>query len=255
MNALTRTLRFAGFTLLEYIRSGRILVEILITIAATYLFYRRVDEGIDTRYFFTIAAAFSPLLTLYTTSVMIGLADRPQGYILLIRRLSRANYLLGIFIAAIVVVAGAYGLLCIAVALINAPADMTIGQWLLGSLPLLLNICLLTALLLLLSPLVLPGGWRLFVLGLIAMAFSSQIISGTMLEAIPASVQSLLRAVQALLGGPLIPAFYGYQISVVRDYGDPTVFANLLAQLSLLIALLCLAVYSFTRRDVIFSSQ
>jgi hypothetical protein len=255
MNTFIRTLRFTGFTLLEYIRSGRVLVELLITIAVTYLFYQRAGEGIDARYFFTVAAAFCPLLTLYTTSAMIGLADRPQGYVLLVRRLSRTNYLLGTFLSAVAIVAGAYGVLCIAVAFINAPPDMDVGQWFFGTLPLLLNISLLTALLLLLSPLVLPSGWRLFVLGLIAMAFSSRIISGTMLEALPEGVLGILSAVQALLGGPLVPAFYGYQISVTRDYGDPTVFANLLAQCLLLCALLFLAIYAFARRDVIFSGQ
>ncbi len=255
MKFLLRTLRFTGFTLLEYIRSARILVELIITVVVVYIFYRRVGEGIDAAYFFTVAGAFGPILALYTTSAIIGLGDRPQGYVLLMRRLSRANYLLGLFLSAVVIVAGAYGLLSIAVAIINRPPDLDLGGWVGGTLPLLLNIGLLSALLLLLSPLVLPSSWRLFVLGLIAIAFSSRIISGTLLAAIPAAVQAVLSAAQAILGGPLVPAFYGYQIGVTRDYSDPTVFANLFAQLSLLIALLGLAIYAFSRRDVIFSSQ
>ena len=68
-------------------------------------------------------------------------------------------------------------------------------------------------------------------------------------------VRAILRAAQALFGGPLVPAFYGYQISVTRDYAQSTVWANLLAQASLLISLLGLALYAFARRDLTFTNN
>jgi ABC-type transport system involved in multi-copper enzyme maturation permease subunit len=250
-----RTLRFTGFTLLEYIRSGRIALEVIATLVVYFIFLRRVGLGMNAEYFFSVTGIYTPALTLYSTAAFIGIGDRPQGYVLLSRGVSRANYLLGIFLSALVVVAGSYGLLSIMAALFNRPPDLDLAGWLMGTLPLLLNIGLLSALMIMLSPLVFATGWRLFVLGLIALAFSSNFIGGTLLESIPESARTFLRAAQALLGGPLVPAFYGFQLAVTRDYTASTAVANLLAQASLLVSLLGLAIYSFSRRDLIFSHQ
>lgn len=247
-----RLLRFTGFTLLEYLRSGRVAIEIIAALATWFIFLRR---PMNAEYFFSVLGVFTPALTLYTMAAFIGLGDRPQGYVLLSRGVGRMSYVLGLFLAACAVVAGAYGAICLAVAALNRPFDLDLWGWVLGTTPLLLNIGLLAALMLMLSPLVFPTGWRLFVLGLIALAFSSNFIGGTLLEAMPDAVRSLLRAAQAILGGPLVPAFYGFQLAVTRDYSTPTAYANLLAQASLLTSLLGLALYAFSRRDLIFSSQ
>lgn len=247
-----RLLRFTGFTLLEYLRSGRIAIEIVALLAVFFIFLRR---PMNAQYFFSVLGVFTPALTLYTMAAFIGLGDRPQGYVLLARGIGRGTFLLGLFFGACTIVAGAYGLLCLATAGLNRPVDLGFGDWLLGSLPLLLNIGLLAALLLMLSPLVFPTGWRLVVLGLIALAFSSNFIGGTLLVALPDAVRSVLRALQALLGGPLVPAFYGFQLAVTRDYSTPTAIANILAQASLLVSLLGLSIYAFARRDLMFSNQ
>ncbi|NTU83967.1 MAG: hypothetical protein HGA45_32115 [Chloroflexales bacterium] len=247
-----RLLRFTGFSLLEYLRSGRVAIEIIAVLSVYAIFFRR---PMNAEYFFSVCGIFTPAITLYTMASFIGLGDRPQGYVLLSRGVGRAIYLLGLFLAAVVIVAGAYGLACLLVAFSNRPTDLEIVGWLLGTLPLLLNIGLLASLMLMLSPLVFPTSWRLFVLGMIALAFSSNFIGGQLLEALPEAVRALLRALQALLGGPLVPAFYGFQLAVTRDYSTPTAFANLLAQASLLLSLLGLSIYAFARRDLIFSSQ
>lgn len=249
---MLRLLHFTGFTLLEYLRSGRVAIEIIAALSVYAIFFRR---PMNAEYFFSVCGVFTPVLTLYTMAAFIGLGDRPQGYVLLSRGIGRATFLLGLFLGACTIVAGAYGLLCIAVAALNRPTDLNLGGWFLGTLPLLLNIGLLAALMLMLSPLVFPTSWRLLVLGLIALAFSSNFLGGQLLETLPDAVRALLRALQALLGGPLVPAFYGFQLAVTRDYGSPTAIANLLAQASLLVSLLGLSIYAFARRDLIFSSQ
>lgn len=247
-----RLLRFTGFLLLEYLRSGRVAIEIIALLSVYWIFFRRT---MNAEYFFSVCGVFTPVLTLYTMAAFIGLGDRPQGYVLLSRGVGRAIYLLGLFLGAFVIVAGAYGLICLIVAAFNRPTDLNLGGWVLGTLPLLLNIGLLAALMLMLSPLVFPTSWRLFVLGMIALAFSSNFIGGQLLEALPETMRSMLRAAQAILGGPLVPAFYGFQLAVTRDYGTFTAIANLLAQASLLVSLLGLSIYAFARRDLIFSSQ
>ncbi len=247
-----RLLRFTGFSLLEYLRSGRVTIEIIAALSVYAIFFRRAMES---AYFFSVCGIFTPIITLYTMAAFIGLGDRPQGYVLLSRGVGRAIYLLGLFLGAVVIVAGTYGLICLMVALTNRPTDLSLGGWFLGTLPTLLNIGLLAALMLMLSPLVFPTSWRLAVLGMIALAFSSNFIGGQVLGTLPSPGRALLGAIQALLGGPLVPAFYGFQLAVTRDYSTPTAIANLLAQASLLVSLLGLSVYAFARRDLIFASQ
>ncbi len=246
-----RLLRFTGFTLLEYLRSGRVVIEIIVALVVYAVFLRRPMQA---DYFFSVCGVFTPVLTLYTMAAFLGLGDRPQTYLLLAHGIGRSTFLIGLFLAAVSIVAAAYGLVCLLVASFNRPDDLNILGWLLGSLPLLLNVGLLAALILMLAPLVFPTTWRLFVLGLITLAFSSNFIGGQLLVSLPEGVRSILRAIQALLSGPLVPAFYGFQLAVTRDYSSLTAVANLLAQASLLAALLGLALYAFARRDLIFNT-
>ncbi len=252
MFTLLRTLRFTGFTLLDYIRSARILVELIATLAFFFVFLRRWNEGIDSQYFFTVVGVFSLLLTFYTTSAVIGLGDRPQSYVVLARRLSRSAYLIGLYLTAIAVIGGIYGLISIGTAIFNPVLDMQLQDWALGSLPLLLNVGILAALLLMLSPMVFSAGWRLLVLGLIAVAFSSNFIGGPLLQSLPEVARLLLRSAQTILSLPLVPAFNGFALALNRDYSGPAL-AVILAQFFLLIALLTLALYAFARRDLVFS--
>lgn len=247
-----RLLRLTAFTLLEYLRSGRVAVEIIALLSLYAIFFRR---PMSSDYFFSVIGVFTPILTLYTMASVIGLGDRPASYLLLARGVRRVSFLLGLFLAACTVMTGVYALLSLLVLIFNLPPDLTLWQWMLGTLPIMLNIGLLASLMLMLSPLVFPSGWRLFVLGLIALAFSSNFIGGQLLITMPETLRTLLRALQALLGGPLVPAFYGFQLAVTRDYSSTTAIANLLAQGSLLISLLGLSLYAFTRRDLIFTSQ
>lgn len=247
-----RLLRLTAFTLLEYLRSGRVAVEIIALLSLYAIFFRR---PMSSDYFFSVIGVFTPILTLYTMASVIGLGDRPASYLLLARGVRRVSFLLGLFLAACTVMTGVYALLSLLVLIFNLPPDLTFWQWMLGTLPIMLNIGLLASLMLMLSPLVFPSGWRLFVLGLIALAFSSNFIGGQLLITMPETLRTLLRALQALLGGPLVPAFYGFQLAVTRDYSSTTAIANLLAQGSLLISLLGLSLYAFTRRDLIFTSQ
>lgn len=254
MPTVLRLVRFVGFVLLEYIRSGRVLVEMIAAVVFFVVFLRQTGQVIDAEYFFTVTGVFVMALTLYTMSAMLGLGDRPQGYVLLARRLDRTSYLLGYYLGAQVILDGTYGVICAATATVNRPVDLDLMGWVLGTVPLVLNVGLLSALLLMLSPLVFSAGWRLFVLGLIALAFSSNFIGGTLLQSLPEQVTQVLGGVQTVLSWPLVPAFSGFALSLSRDYSG-SAFVIIVAQLSLLTAFLGLAVYAFARRDLLFSSQ
>jgi hypothetical protein len=252
MNSFIRTLRFTGFTLVEYARSGRILVEMLAAMIFFYIFLRRWTSLPPPEYFFSTTGLFVLALTFYSTSSTMSLGDRPLGYLLLVRRLGRGGYLLGFYLAAQAIVWGAYGLISMATALYNPVQGLDVRGWLLGSTPLLLNAMLLGALLTLLAPIVLPATGRLVVLALVATAFSGGLIGGQTLADLPAPLTAAINISRTIFSTPLLPAFTGFALSVSRDYSG-IAFAIPLAQLFLTLGLLTLAVYVFARREVIFS--
>lgn len=251
MKSITRTFRFIAFTLVEYARSGRILVELLATVAFFYLFLARSVSPPD--YYFSTVGLFTLALVFYTTSAMMGLGDRPQGYVVLSRRIGRAGYLLGFYFAALLIVLALYLLISIAVVLLGRIEGLGAGGWLLGSLPLLLNAALFSALLTLLAPMVLTSGLRLVVLALIAIAFSGSLIGGQTLSTMPQTLANGLDILRTIFSTPLLPALAGFALSVSRNYSGVS-FIIPIAQLFLTISLLALAAYAFTRRDIIFST-
>jgi len=254
MKNITRTLRFVAFILVEYARSGRILVEFLAMVAFFYLFFRRSTTPLQGKYFFSAASLFALALSFYTTSAMMSLGDRPQGYVLLVRRLSRASYLIGLYLAAFAITTALYGLLSAGVALYNPIEALDLREWLLGTIPLLLNAALFGALLTLMAPIVLTSGWRLAVLALVAIAFSGNLLGGQTLASMPAPLATGLDVLRTIFSTPLLPAFTGFQLSVDRDYSGVQ-FLTLIAQITLTFSLLSLAIYAFNRRDLIFSSS
>jgi hypothetical protein len=252
MKSLTRTIRFAAFTLVEYARSGRILVELIAGVIFFYLVLRRWTTSPPAEYFFTYVGLFVLGLTFYTSSAISSLGDRPQGYLVLARRLGRGGYLFGLYLAIQAIVWAIYGLISLATALYNPVVDLDLRGWLLGTIPLLLNATLLGALLLLLAPMVLPAGGRLSVLALIAIAFSGSLIGGQTLAELPGPITAALSVLRTVFSTPLLPAFTGFALSVSRDYSG-IAFAIPLAQLSLTLGLLAMATYVFSRREIIFS--
>ncbi len=256
MSTLQQSARMAGFTLVEYWRSGRIFLELALTVICYFVFFRPTATPITAGYLFSVIGVILPGLAILTTSVMISLGDRPQGYVILAHNVSRGAYLLGLFLAAVMVVTAIYGVLCLIILITNRATDLDLGGWFLATLSLALNIGLVSAITLLLSPLVLSSGWRLFTLALVALALSSNVIGGpirSQIENFNPMLFDLLRAAQTVLSGPLVPAFYGYQLSVTRAFDTLSAWANLVAQSLLLLAVLGLAHYAFNRRDLIFS--
>jgi len=253
-SALVRLLIFVQFTLTEYLRSGRIWVEIGASAACFVVFLRPLGGGgIQADQFFLIMGLFMLGLAVYTMSSTLALGDRPQGYVVLAHQPEWVNYLLGLFLSAMLILTTVYTTLSLLTALTGGLGGTDVRGWLLGSLPLLLNVALLCALLMLLSPLVLTTFWRLFVLSLIALAFSSSFFGSARIDSFDPLVQNILRSVQTILSWPLVPAFSGFALAISRDYSGAAVVIPI-AQLALLVALLALALYTFGRREVLLSS-
>ncbi|GIV96232.1 MAG: hypothetical protein KatS3mg057_0889 [Herpetosiphonaceae bacterium] len=246
---LRRTLAFTRFTLQEYLRSGRILVELVILVAALWIFFwPRGDEGIDAHQFFNIGGILILALSIYTTAVMMGLGARPQGYIVLSRSLGRRGYLMGLYLAALTVIAAIFLLLTLSVLAINPPRDLHIQGWLLGALPLLLDVAILASFTMLIAPLVLSSGMRLLLLSMLAIALSTDVsaIKGF-------SIERVLRPLQTLISLPLLPAMSGFELAVNRNYNQAAV-AILVGQVALTAALLAFALSAFDRRELMLTS-
>lgn len=253
-SSLLRLLVFVQFTITEYLRSGRIWVEIGAALACYLVFLRTMNGiGIDAEQYFLIVGLFMLGLAVYTMSSMLSLGDRPQGYVVLVRQPERASYLIGLFLSALLVLVATYTALSLLTMLFGGLPGLGVQGWLLGSLPLLLNVALMAALLLLLSPLVLATGWRLFILSLIALAFSSSFFGSARIDSFAPLVQNLLRSAQTILSWPLVPAFSGFALAISRDYSGAAL-AIPIAQFALLIALLALALYTFGRRELMLSN-
>ncbi len=242
-------LRFAAFvwfSLLEYGRSGRIWVEAG-TALVVFVVFLRGDR--DAAQFFTVLGLYTPLLTLYTVSTFINMGNRLPGYLILTRAVGRYSYLTGLYAAGVLVVGGVYLLLSLATILLSNVAGMNAAEWLLGSLPLLLNVLLLGALLLLLSSLVMPMGGRLAVLAMVAVAFSTNFWGNATLDALPDVLRGILDGVQTLLAYPLAPGLSGYALAVDRTYDSLFALATLVGQALLTLLLLGLALLAISRNE------
>ena len=253
MKVLIQSLDFATFTLGEYARSGRILIEMLITAGCLLLFFRNSGQAPPPEYFFSIAGVFTLALTLYSGTTLLAMGDRPQGYLPIAHGLERSSYLLGLYLAVLAIVAAAYGGLSLGVAIINPVQDLQVRDWLLGTIPLLLNVALLAALMTLMTPIVLSAGWRLVALALVALAFSGNLIGGPTLASMPAPLATTLDVVRTIFGAPLLPAFTGFALAVSRDYSGISAVVPL-SQLFLTLGILGLATFLFSRRELVLGT-
>jgi len=239
------------FTLREYIRSGRVLAELMAMPVVAWLFFwpNGAVKGLDPVWFFSMAAIFFVLLAAYTMFAVVRLGGRPQAYVIISRELGRRGFLLGLYSAALVVAVAVYLLFSALIAIIwsTRPHTLSFGGWLAGSLPLLLNAAMIAALVLLIAPLVLPTRPRLIILALMMVALSRDVdLFGH------TTASAAFRPVQALLGIPLLPALSGFALSVQGSYGIAAALV-LLGQLAIIVVLLALALFAFDRRELMLA--
>lgn len=245
MTALRRIAIFTRFTLTEYLRSGRMIIELVATVIFWALFLRQYE--VDLAQFFSLTGIFTLLMTLYTTASLLSLGERPQGYTIVTRPLGRQGYLIGLYLVALLVVTTMFVLATIIALISRTLFDFTLVEWLKGSLPLLLNVGLAAALMLLLSSLVLSNAWRLAVLAVLAIALYSNSWHLWPFYRFVAPLQSLF-------SWPIYPAIKGFELAMSRDFSGGAQYVPI-AQLALTVLLLSLALSSFKRRDLILRNQ
>lgn len=245
MDTLRRIWTFTSFTLTEYVRSGRILIELVATVIFWTLFLRQYQ--VEMNQYFSLTGIFTILMTMYTTASLLSLGERPQGYAIVTRPLGRHGYLLGLYFVAVIVVSVMFALVTIITRLVQPPFDFSLGQWLRGTLPLVLNIGLLAALMVLLSSLVLSNGLRLLLLAVLAIALYSQAWHLW-------PFFRLIEPLQSIFSWPIYPAIAGFRLATTRDWSGGAVYIPI-AQLALTVLLLSLALSSFKRRDLILRNQ
>lgn len=245
MALLRRIWTFARFTLTEYVRSGRIVIELVATILFWGLFLRQYPVALDQ--FFSLTGIMTLLLTLYTTTSLLSLGERPQGYIILTRPLGRNGYLLGLYIVALMIVALMFVIVAALTRIFNPPFDWALVEVLKGAAPLLLNVALVAALMVLLSSMVLTNTLRLLLLAVLAIALYSNAWHLS-----PA--YRFVGPFQSIFSWPVYPAIAGFKLATTRDFSNGQIYVPL-AQLALTVLLLSLALSSFKRRDIILRNQ
>ena len=252
MTRLRQMWAWTRFTLSEYVRSGRIFAELLAFVVFAYLFLRRPNVAaiMTATQFFTMTSTFVLAQTIYTMSMLMSMAQRGHNYVVLARSLGRRGYLFGLFLVAVIISALNFLLCSLTVTIINKPAVWTLVIWLAGALPLILDVMLVAGLVMLLSSLVLTQGWRLLILGIVALASlgSSELFTTSLNP--DSTLGKLLGAVRTIVGIPLTPLLAGFELAARREYSQQAI-AILLGQFVLLVAVLSFAFFAFDRRDVV----
>lgn len=245
---LYRLVTFVRFLFAEHVRSGRILVELGATTAFWAVFLRSsLSSPLTLDVFFSTASIFTLLLTFYTASALLGIAERPQGYLLLTRPLGRRGYLLGFYIVAVIVALLMYALLTVLTFIFNRPLDWSVIEWAKGSLPLVLNIGLVAALMTLMSSLVLRNSQRLAVLAVLAVTLYSQTFHLR-------SFYRFIQPVQSALSWLIVPPLRAYRLATTRVFESTDLFV-LLGQIGLTAVLLGTALWAFNRRSVVLRER
>ncbi len=248
-----RTLTFAGFVLMEYLRSWRYLAELLAGVVVVALFVTPAAPGLfNLPQFVTVAGLYMLAQTAYTTWVIMGLGRRAQGYVVLARPLGRSGYLLSHYLASVYMTVLVYVVLtAVALALHwleNRSFDLTAEAWLTGTLPLLMDAAIVSAFITLIAPLVLTPWPRLVALALVALALSSEV---KLLDRVDAAW--VVVRLHELFGLVLLPVAAGFGLAINDGYTADS--AWVLAQQSvLLLVLLALALFAFGRRELILTS-
>jgi ABC-type transport system involved in multi-copper enzyme maturation permease subunit len=182
----------------------------------------------------------------------MGMGNRPQGYVLLTRRLGRGGYFAGLYLAALLVSVGAYlALLAAALAGFWAqgqPLNTSPAMLFQGSLPLLLDQAVLASTIALLAPLTLGRRARLPALAVLAVALASDL--GDLRLVDPTGALALLYRAAHLA---LAPATNGFALAVAHTL-TPAAAGILAGQVALAAALLALALGVFARRDLILGA-
>lgn len=246
------------FTLSEYTRSGRILVELIAFVAFAWIFLRKPNQDATLTFtqFFGMVAVFVLAQTIYTTSILVSMGNRAQGYVVLARPLGRKGYLIGLWLTAFLIGVGNLLLCSLVAAVVNPVRSLSatpgIAVWLLGALPLVLDIALVAALVLFLSGLVLSSGWRLVMLGVLALASVGSTDVFSKIVNVDGPVSRILAAIRTIVALPLTPLLAGFELSVNLQY-SPQAIAIILGQIALLVAVLAFAMFSFDRRDIILN--
>lgn len=247
-----RTLTFAGFVLSEYLRSRRFLVELLIGVAVVPLFMPLGREDLDVTQFFTVVGLFVLVQSAYTTWVVVGQGRRPQGYVVLARPLGRSGYLTGYYLASVAMTSLVYLTLTLGVLSIqwatNHLPSLSVEEWLLRTLPLLMDVAIISAFVTLIAPLVLTPWPRLAALALPVLALSSEV---RLLERLEAALGVTL--LHELFDLVLFPVAAGFGLAIQSGYtpGSAWIFGH---QLALALALLAIALFAFHRRELILVS-
>lgn len=239
----------ARLMLREYLRSGRILVEIIGIAVAVWLFLwpNGAIKALDPVLFFGISSVIMFFLAAYSSFAISRAGRHPAAYLLLSRQPGRHGYLLGLFAAISIIILIAYTELCLLVMLIwfFHSGTISLQSWLFGSVPLLVNTLIVATFVLLITPLVMSNRPRLIMLALLVIMVSREAdLFG------PGTQTSSLAPLLSLMRAPLLPVVGGVALATQQTSAEGA-WLLIASQLGLCAMILIGAVWAFMRRELI----
>lgn len=209
------------FLLDDYRRSWKFLVELAgLVIVIWVFFWPRSTRGLEGEQFFTITGIFLLVQSAYTCGVFAMSGRNPRALLFLTRKVGKDGFMASLFAASLAMSTTVFAILTTCVFLLNWVMGqqilMTPGGWVRGTLPLALNVAMIQAFVLLVSPSVLPAWPRIAILGFLAVTATPDlrhVASQPALEVL----MNVLYGLGALL---LTPLLSGLSLSISMRYGD-----------------------------------
>ena len=197
--------------LTEYMQSQRILIEWGSAIVVATILIR---DSTNTHTMMATWSLYTILVALYTTSVLADIAEQPFQMQRLLAIQSRQAYISAYLIAANAVVISSY-IIVVAVSFLTAPLARPTLEILGASLPSLLVLSsIVTAVMLMLTPLVANTQQRIVVLLLITIPLSWNIIGPAIQHIIGPEYTTIIAAFTTIWGVLLWPSLHLYTITI-----------------------------------------
>jgi len=197
--------------LMEYMQSQRILIEWGSAIAVAAILIR---DGTNTHTMMATWSLYSILVALYTTSVLADVAEQPFQMQRLLAIQSRRAYISAYLIAANIIVISSY-IIVVVVSFVTAPLARPTLELFAASLPcILVLISVVTTLMLMLTPLVANTQQRIFVLLLITIPLSWNILGPAIQRFIGTEYSAFIAAFTTIWGLLLWPSLHLYTTTI-----------------------------------------
>lgn len=201
--------------LTDYVQSQRILIECGSVVAVSLLLVR---DTTNANTMLAIWTLYAVLLALYTTSVLADIAEQPFQIQRLLAIQSRRTYISAYLIAANIIVISSTSILALLSLWVAPFAQPTLMVLVMAVPSMLVLIGVMTALMLMLTPLVASTQQRIVVLLIITIPLAWNIIAPLIQRVAGTNFTALIAGLMTLWGIILWPTLHLYTITITPKF-------------------------------------